>query len=201
MGTLAPFLSFLEHMTNRTILTLPPDFQRRITEAGGRNLYGEPLFRIVWGWSRMAWIGGKFEGETDRNGNLLPAYECLTREPKYLDGLDQWHLEVWCPPDRYGSPESWPEEALGPFPARGDYERLTSFGPRSLTPALLERLVQFVMHSKQISTGERRTALLAAEEAKERQFDRDADDILSDVPLTYLRPHIVVPSTYKESPA
>jgi hypothetical protein len=36
---------------------------RNVPRAGDMNRYGEPNFRVVWGGSRLAWIGGRW---TDR---------------------------------------------------------------------------------------------------------------------------------------
>ena len=37
---------------------------QRLAACGGRNRFGEPNYRAVWGWSRLGWVGGKWE---DRN--------------------------------------------------------------------------------------------------------------------------------------
>ena len=39
----------------------PEAVARRLERAGGLNCFGEPNYRAVWGWNRLAWIGGKFE--------------------------------------------------------------------------------------------------------------------------------------------
>src|SRR5579871_6932287 len=117
----------------------PADVAREVASAGGRNLYGEPNYRAVWGWSRLDWIGGKWE-DRDAAGNLLREAVEVRREPKYLPH-DRWHIERWMPPESYGSPEAWHAEtrefaggrsvaALGPYPSRGDYEHcFTVAGP------------------------------------------------------------------------
>jgi hypothetical protein len=33
---------------------------QRLAQAGGANCYGGANYRAVWGWNRLAWIGGKF---------------------------------------------------------------------------------------------------------------------------------------------
>ena len=61
----------------------PPETVARVLElAGGRNRLGEPNYRAVWGWNRLAWIGGKFE-DRDEHGALLRERVELRREPKY----------------------------------------------------------------------------------------------------------------------
>ena len=43
---------------------------RALALAGGRNRFGEPNYRAVWGWSRLDWIGGKWE-DRDASGSLI----------------------------------------------------------------------------------------------------------------------------------
>src|SRR5256885_9909052 len=106
-----------------------PESVARILElAGGRNRFSEPNYRAVWGWNRIAWIGGKFE-DRDEHGVLLRERIELRREPKY-PALNRWHIERWVPPEVYGSPRTWYAQtndlaggqnipALGPAPSRG----------------------------------------------------------------------------------
>jgi hypothetical protein len=93
----------------------------------------------VWGWRRLAWIGGRFE-DRDSAGNLLREFVGLRYEPKYFP-RDRWHIERWCAPEMYGSPDDWARAtlevegaqsiaALGPYPSRGEYEHVfTLEGP------------------------------------------------------------------------
>ncbi len=109
-----------------------PESVARILElAGGRNRFGEANYRAVWGWNRLAWIGGKFE-DRDEHGALLCERIELRTEPKY-PALNRWHIERWVPPEVYGSPRTWYAQtneiasgqtipALGPYPSRGEYE-------------------------------------------------------------------------------
>ena len=109
----------------------PAAIAERITRAGGTNRYGEPNFRVVWGGARLTWIGGRWT-DRDAHGNTTREAIELRRVPKYLP-VDRWHIERWMPPEFYGSPEEWRAltsetedgiriSALGPYPARGDYE-------------------------------------------------------------------------------
>jgi hypothetical protein len=116
-----------------------PVVARRLEIAGGRNRLGEANYRAVWGWSRLAWVGGKWE---DRNPAGELRRECveLRRVPKYAPH-DRWHIERWLPPESYGSPRDWYAHtieradgvsmpALGPYPERGEYQHtFTLQGP------------------------------------------------------------------------
>jgi hypothetical protein len=109
----------------------PASIAQTLTRAGGTNRFGEPNFRAVWGWSRLAWIGGRFE-DRDAAGNLIRESIELRFEPKYFQ-RNRWHIERWCAPEIYGSPDDWARAtlevegarsiaALGPYPSRGEYE-------------------------------------------------------------------------------
>src|SRR5205807_600843 len=83
----------------------PESVRRRLRLAGGINRYGEPNYRVVWGWSRLTWIGGKWE-DRDEHGRLRRETVQLRQVPKYIPH-NRWHIERWCPPELYGSPADW----------------------------------------------------------------------------------------------
>ncbi len=164
----------------RSIMEVPKEFAARMTRAGGRNRFGEPIYRVVWGWSRMGWIG--------RDGHCW-------REPKYLDN-DKWILEKWQAPETYGDRQSWAKQFadLGPFPSRGEYEFVTDFKPVALTSKVADFLVRVIEASANASSADRREALQAREAKKERDWDRWADDMLDDsFEAFHGVPHVVVP--------
>lgn len=119
--------------------TCPPEIQERLTRAGGTNRYGEPNFRIVWNWSRLAWAGGWWL-DWDSEGKLVREVFEMRLEPKWLPPWNRWILEAWMPPEWFGSPWFWDittmifsgDEAsralpgIGPYPARGDYMHVTT---------------------------------------------------------------------------
>jgi len=146
---------------------LPPEpkaFNARLRKIGGLTPNGRPWFRLVYGWTRMGWIGGwEYDCIRDSGGEPLTdlfgrALDLIIIEPtqlapKYKEaGLDRWFLEMWNPPEMYGTPETWiadfstmvPDhegmavrgcdlpggtviEQLGPYPDRGDYEIVMTF--------------------------------------------------------------------------
>ena len=125
---------------NREQHSAPESVRRRLEIAGGRNRFGEANYRAVWGWSRLAWVGGKWE---DRNAAGELVRECveLRHVPKYAPH-DRWHIERWLPPEAYGSPRAWYAQtvergdglaaasipALGPYPERGGVRALLHAG-------------------------------------------------------------------------
>ena len=165
-----------------------------MARAGGSNRYGEPNFRVVWGGSRLGWIGGRWT-DRDVHGNLVRETIELRRVPKYLP-LDRWHIERWMPPEIYGSPEEWYAQtievedgiripALGPYPARGEYEHCyTLAGPRGefipLTSAACDSIIRAIEWARRQPRTAARRALAGREERRERAFDCAADDLFAD---------------------
>src|SRR5208282_170394 len=47
----------------------PFSIQERVERTGGTNCYGEANFRVVWGGSRLTWIGGRWT-DRDASGNV-----------------------------------------------------------------------------------------------------------------------------------
>ncbi len=186
----------------------PASVARRLELTGGWNRFGEANFRAVWGWSRLTWIGGKWE-DRDATGSLLREVVELRQVPKYFP-FDRWHIERWCPPELYGSPAEWYERtaevergrtipALGPYPARGEYElAFTLQGPQGefvqLTPTIAEYVARAVEFCRAIPPRLRRDALDARMAREERGFDHYADMVLSDAgPAFHGLPFVVVP--------
>jgi hypothetical protein len=171
----------------------PADVARALELAGGRNPFGEANYRAVWGWSRLDWIGGKWEDRDPVSGALVREVVELRREPKYAPH-NRWHIERWMPPESYGSPEAWRAQtleiangrnvaALGPYPSRGDYEHcFTLEGPRGefvqLTPAAARHIARAIETSRGIAPAKKREALEERTRREEREYDAYAEAVL-----------------------
>jgi hypothetical protein len=172
---------------------LPPIVARALALAGGCNRFGEPNYRAVWGWSRLDWIGGKWEDRDAESGALVREVVELRREPKYLPH-DRWHIERWMPPESYGSPKEWHAQtaefvngrsiaALGPYPSRGDYEHcFTLEGARGefvqLTPAAARHIARAIETSRGVEPARKKEALEERARREEREYDSWAMDAL-----------------------
>jgi hypothetical protein len=185
----------------------PPLVADRLLHAGGVNRFGEPNYRAIWGWNRLAWIGGKFE-DRDGDGHLLREVVELRREPKY-PAVNRWHIERWMPPESYGSPRQWYVQtverengvsipALGPYPYRGDYEHcFTLQNARGefvqLTAAAAEHIARAIewCHKAPRAVGNRAVRDRSARE--EQNYDQWAYDVLDDsVPAFHQQPFVTV---------
>ena len=172
----------------------PADVARELMLAGGCNPYGEANYRAVWGWSRVDWIGGKWEDRDAASGTLLREVIEVRREPKYA-AHDRWHIERWMPAESYGSPEEWHAQtleivhgrniaALGPYPSRGDYEHcFTLEGPRGefvqLTPAVARHIARAIEFSRSAARSKRRKAIDERARREERHYDAWAEGVLA----------------------
>ncbi len=170
----------------------PAEVACELALAGGYNRFGEPNYRAAWGWSRLDWIGGKWE---DRNasGALVREVFELRREPKYTPH-NRWHIERWMPPESYGSPAQWHAQtleiengrnmpALGPYPSRGDYEHcFTLQGPNGefvqLTPAAARHVARAIEASRGAVQSTKREALDEQTRREERAYDAWAAEVL-----------------------
>lgn len=162
--------------------------------AGGRNRFGEPNFRAVWGQNRFDWIGGKWVDHAE-DGSILREVVEVRYTHKYAP-LDRWHIERWCPPEMYGSPEAWAKQtleienginipALGPYPSRGEYEHVFTLespvnGFLQLTENIARYVAQLCERSRVVPKAVSKAALYKREEVKEKQYDSWADAVLSD---------------------
>jgi len=172
----------------------PLEVCERVTAAGGFNRFGEPSFRVVWGGTRLTWIGGRWT-DRDTHGNVVRERVELRQVPKYLP-VDRWHVEHWMPPEIYGSPEEWYDRtvevedgirlpALGPYPSRGEYEHCFTLQTAKgeflpLTPSACDWVVRAIQWARRQMRTARRMSIMRREVDRERQWDRVATDLLDE---------------------
>jgi hypothetical protein len=204
-GRIAGTHTYMIHILRETKRT-PSEIQERVTRAGGRNRFGEPNFRVVWGWSRLEMVGGKW-CDRDTHGSLIREVVELREVPKYFPH-ERWHLERWMPPEAYGSPEEWYREtieradgrsvpALGPFPSRGEWEHCFTIQTPGgeflgLTPEICDYVVRAIEWSRAQPRAKKREAVYEAEERKRAEYDRFVDDVLWNEPRFHAQPYVVV---------
>jgi len=172
----------------------PENVARRLLVAGGVNRYGEANYRVVWGWNRLGWIGGKFE-DRDERGDLIREVVELRQEPKYPQ-VNRWHVERWVPAEAYGSPRAWYAQtmeradgvsaaALGPYPERGEYEHCFALqGPGGefvqLTPTIVEHVARAIEWARGRDPAGQRAGLYEREARAERAYEEWAFEVMGD---------------------
>lgn len=114
----------------------PPGVQEYLTDYGGRNIYGDPNFRVVWANGRIVTRTRRFI-DTDASGNIIRQTVGTRTIRRYsVPALhDRFVIEKWHPASFYGDPDSWQYkntklidghlvQPIGDYPARGDYEHV-----------------------------------------------------------------------------
>ena len=193
----------------------PPEIVDELRRAGGVNRFDDPMFRIVWGWNRIVPMHGqweqwgkykatltdKFTGHSEtREFNKLESSVIETRlVPKYLPG-NCWHLEMWRPPEEYGTREEWAKageevitgmtiDTAGPYPERGEYELCypltddaTSRGnPLPLVGAVVTEIVRMITWGKgRMSFQQRRAAIEQRLRREDEGYVKQVEDQLRD---------------------
>ena len=195
------------HVTRETHDT-PESVALGLERAGGVHRLGEANYRAVWGWNRLAWIGGKFTEHDPATGALLREVVELRQEPKY-PAVNRWHIERWVPPEAYGSPRLWFAQTierengisiptLGPYPSRGEYEHcFTLEGPQGefvqLTPTAAEHIARAIEFSRRAPRAHRRRAISERELREDRAYEAWAYDLLDDAtPAFHREPFVTV---------
>lgn len=117
---------------------VPKKWAEWCLKLGGRNLYGEPMLRIVWSEDRRALVGGVW-GKWDGSGNWLGEELRYDWTPKYPGTTERWLLEMWMPAESFGGRGWWEgfHKRLAPwgesylvqpvYPSRGEYESIATF--------------------------------------------------------------------------
>lgn len=179
----------------------PEELQAVLTRVGGLNPYGEPRFKLIWGWKWLGWIGGEWV-DYDRHGNYIGTKVEMRLEPRTLPA-DRWCILKWVPPELYGPKSLWYAtttevvggvniESLGPFPSRGDYElswRVELNGEfLQVTRDILEEYVKRVLYCEQFGLSQRLRALKAREEKQEKEADARRRSIFRNRDLLYTNP-------------
>jgi hypothetical protein len=117
----------------------PAEFQDRLTRMFGRNQFGDPHFKIVWGQSEFIRMGNLWR---DRFGNEHRAY----RDVYQCHGTPCWVIMRWKQPMHYGDPETYYQTTwdtfsgmyiLGEYPWRGRYEIVQPLMHRELSAGRL----------------------------------------------------------------
>lgn len=167
----------------------------RSLKSFGLNPYNEPLFRVVWGPSRLILIGAAWQDHigpipTDqeiaaagKDTSLLSVKEEFRWVPKYPE---VWVLERWLTPVQYGGPpavwdrdERESEVKFGPYPNRGEYEECYQFQTEPPYSAV-ERVIQMLVYGSQYTQAERKQALEAEREGKVWDWKNKCEAIWSD---------------------
>jgi hypothetical protein len=139
---------------------------------GGKNIYGRPNFRLVWGPSATRKIWGQMEGSYCGQHTVLTYGEAPL-----------WHLEMWKPAELFGTPEQWymdsynPETGLhvcGDYPFQGDYCHHSK--QNNLNYRILENLLPKIYEARGITFAQRKRIIQERELAAKKERMRIIHD-------------------------
>lgn len=173
----------------------PAEFQDRLTRAVGKNQYGEPLFKIVWGQSQTYTAGGVWPHDHFFGYRQL----MLSNSSPSGKGEPCWMILEWHPPEDYEEPAVYyfrnrdditGLQILGEYPYRGRYEvafKLTSTELHDgrmqvvhyhLDGMILDILIPAIVEGQRMTMRQRLKKLREIEERRERDLDRKIDGVL-----------------------
>lgn len=188
----------------------PASMQELLTRAAGRNWYGEPMYRFIWGSNRTELVGGKWTDYSPTGSVLRERFE-MRRVLKYTlpyFNENRWYIERWYPPEHFGARRLWTErtiemdgfqaiEALGPFPSRGDYKHFYTvenkhqeFVQLTWPRALWLASVAWSSERAHKKTLQQERDRLAAKEAE--QSKRDLEALEDTIPAFNYQPTVTV---------
>lgn len=192
---------------------VPIRLQKRITEIGGLNPHGQPLFRVVCGAERLTLIGGAWR-DYDKSGNFLREVVEVREVQKYPEALERYVFEAWMPSENYGTEREWREnytkiingqfvDELGPYPRHGEYELVKVLeAPKSkafvpLTEAICDALVATAVANRNLSLNVKYEFIRRRNEAEDKAKDQRLIDKIEDMGRPNYasdgKPHIIVP--------
>lgn len=152
--------------------TCPPEYAAFLERVGGRNPFGEPNFRVVWGESATNTIWGQMEGGS-----------CGQHVKLRYGGIPRWNLEMWKPAKLFGTPEEWYEKShdpvsgyhiCGDYPFRGAYSHHTRL--HALNFAILEELIPKINKARGMTFLQRKAIIEAEMEAERKERERIGRD-------------------------
>ena len=182
-----------------------PDLVRFLTAYGGRSVYGDPLFRMVWSGNHGTWRTRKW---TDKDENGWVIRQVI--EPRWsLVYRKFWQRERWII-ERFVatlvSPQEWRTQAcdvidgiatepLGSYPYRGAYQHCDTAEDGGIylcpTRAYLKAVVDRVGRHE-FSDSQLYDLLVADEEAQARRQEVRLLDAIKDAS----RPYVITPHAY-----
>jgi hypothetical protein len=143
----------------------PASILHYLLAKGGKNIYGEPNYRLVWSPTRMKRQGGRWQDwDKSRTANerggmmmlesgvIIPSIYKPERTvieirtvKKYNFRSGGWVLERWIPVEYYGSEVEWNRRCVpgtsvplgGPWPLHGDFE-MCHHSPAEEMPGITE---------------------------------------------------------------
>lgn len=172
-------------------LECPPEFQQRLTDIFGVNVFGGPIYRLIWGQSNTFRVSNPYGGYEDQlEGSGQPA----------------WLIQRWTPPEKWGTPEVFEivnqdpcnAQPLFEYPEFGRYETIFVLNAKELRNGILrvehfpldysiiDEIVPFLDQTLQISVCEQQAIADRAKTKKAQgETDQITDRLMDALPTRY----------------
>ena len=160
----------------------------------GRNHFGDPIFKVVWGQSEFFKMGNLWR---DKYGNERMGY----RQRYLCHGVPCWNILRWRSAKEYGTPELWYAQTwdpvsklfiLGEYPWRGRYEVLYALNTREfidgklvithfpLSHILIDKLFPLMLAVQRMSEDEKKAARQLIKQAEGKKETEEIADRMAD---------------------
>jgi hypothetical protein len=181
----------------------PAEFQDRLTRLFGKNQFGDPHFKIVWGQSEFIRMGNVWR---DKHGNEHRGY--LLRY-QVAGGQPCWTIMRWHAPFEYGSPAAYYANTydslsklhiVGEYPWRGRYEVVQPLISKEfkdgklivthfpISHFLIDTVIPLIEQFRRLSAHEQAAAHAAAKAAEEAEQTEFIADLLEETGPTWWGP-------------
>jgi hypothetical protein len=183
----------------------PQRFQDRITRAGGKNRYGQPLYKLAWSQSETVRAGGVWPW--DRYAGYRRVY--VANGSPYPPRQGYWMVMEWKAPEDFGGEAQYfflhRDEttglcSLGPYPHYGRYEIATKLvwsmidngrlilEPWPLNSAVVDMILPTIIRAKKDSVKRRREFAAAEKIRTERKMEAAIEAMMKDAQRPLLLP-------------
>ena len=145
----------------------PEEFNELLKDTFGVNLYGDPIYRVIWGQSETMRVSRPEGGYQDQTvGGNLPA----------------WLLQRWMSPEKWGSPAAFEYtnrdpangQVLFPYPEFGIYETIHNLGSGDLDYGIFNTVIPMLEEIMYLSFAQLQAA---KDRQKEIENHRDVEEI------------------------
>jgi|SRR5271157_269953 len=184
----------------------PQWFQDKLTEIGGENPYGQPVFRCIWGQGGQDECLYRAGGLWDNpDGPSFKGYRSLLLG----GGVPGWCLIQWQPAIVFGTPETWYVanhddttglSDLGEYPYFGKYTLLYSMVWRDLSQGrmhiemmplnsfILNTVIPIILQAREISYDKTMEALKGIKEKEDSADLTTIEDCMRDASVAFKGP-------------
>ena len=160
-------------------LECPEEFNELLRDTFGVNMFGDPIYRVLWGQTETMRVSRPEGGYQDQTlGGNLPA----------------WLLQRWTPPEKWGTPQVFEyinkdpvnNQPLFPYPEFGIYETIHNLGQGVLDYGLFRTVFPMLEEIMYLSFAQLQAAKDRQKELENhREVEEITDRLMDALPTRY----------------